>query len=342
MGLLPSYRSFFIAFLALAVILGGAIYGYARFEGLAPLDGLWLAIVSIATVGYGDIVAVTPAGRILTLFLIVTGLGLFSYLVSSILVFFIEGRIFHAWRMKKMLKEIARLRQHIIVCGAGRVGTAVIQQLRHHGAPFVAIELNPVLAEQLAAEKVLILQADATEDEALVRAGVKRARSVITTLPDDAMNVFVAITCKDLNPNVRVITRITRPDSAARLKRAGADAIISPAAIAGNRMALAALKPASVSFIQTLVERRDVSLELEELVVGETSPLAGRTLAESRLREDFGAQLLAIQRGEETLVNPEPSTTILPGDLLIVFGRGDRLAALELYVMPRALPTPAR
>ncbi|MDI6709951.1 MAG: TrkA family potassium uptake protein [Bacillota bacterium] len=201
----------------------------------------------------------------------------------------------------------------------------------------VVIERDPELVEQLINEGVLVIPGDATDEKTISAAGVERARAVITALPEDADNVFIAITAKDLCPGVRIIARAHRTESAYRLKRAGADAVISPAAIAGNRMALAALKPASVAFIQTLIERRNLSLVLEEIVVSPGSTLAGKPIRESRLREDFNTQVLAIDREGEIIQGPSPDELILAGDTLVVFGPGNRLADLEVKAQ-RAAP----
>ena len=303
------------------------------FEGMSLFDALWLTIITITTVGYGDIVAHSTGGRIMTIVLIVGGIGLFAYVFNELITAVVENHLPSTWRRKKMMRGINNLNEHTIVCGIGRVGQEVSAQLKHEGVPFVVIEKNPTLIEKLQEKKVLYLIGDATIDQTLIKAGICKAKTIIITLPDDTSNLFITITCKDLNPQVRVIARATHPESIPRLKRSGANHVISPAAIAGSRMALTALKPASVAFVQNLTEITMVNLELEELPIYDTSPLAYQELRNSRLREDFNTQLLAIIRNKKTIVNPQPAEKILPGDLLIVFGSKDKLNELEKYII---------
>lgn len=324
-----SLRSFLIAFTSLMVIIIGGMLAFHRLEGMSYFDALWLTVISITTVGYGDKVAQTIPGRIATIVLIISGMSLFTYVLSTLFAVLVEGRITDVWGKKRMQRAIGNLKNHIVVCGAGRVGREVLIQLKHDTVPFVFIEKNSDLLEMLQAEGVLYIAGDATEDRVLLAAGVERAQAVIITLPDDAGNMFITITTKDFNPGVRVIARANRPEAVLRLKRAGADHVISPAAIGGHRMAMAALKPASVALVQTLIERPDVSLDMEEIMVCEGSPLAYRELRYSRLREAYNTQLLAIVRGGQTIVNPAPTEKFQPDDLLVVFGPSDKLVQLE-------------
>jgi len=325
-------KSPLIALLALILVITGGMLAFHQLEGMSYFDALWLTVVSIATVGYSDMVPHTAAGRTVAMVIIVSGVALFTYVLSTLFLYLMEGHLGNVWGVKRMTQKINSLHNHIIVCGAGRVGKEVITHLKHGKNPFVVIEKDPALLEALKTDGILYIAGDATEDRTLTAAGVHRGRTVITTLPEDAGNLFITITCKDFNPDIRVVARANRPESAVRFKRAGADYVISPAAIAGNRMALAAIKPASVAFVQTLIEKPEVSLDLEELLISQNSSLAYRELRQSGLREKFSTQLLAIIRNEQTIVTPEPSEKLLPGDLLIVFGPSDKLTALEAEV----------
>ncbi|HAG08829.1 MAG TPA: hypothetical protein DCK87_04595 [Desulfotomaculum sp.] len=327
-------RYFFIyVLISFMFILIFGITSFWYFEKMSLFDALWLTIVTIATVVYGDIVAHSTGGRIMTIVLIVGGIGLFFYVINKLITSAVEYRLPDVWRRKRMMNGINNLKEHIIVCGAGRVGQEISTQLKHEGVPFVVIEKNPALTEKLQEKEILHLIGDATIDQTLITTGIHKAKTVIITLPDDTINLFVTITCKDLNPQVRIITRATHPESISRLKRSGANHVIMPAVIAGSRMALMALKPASVAFVQNLTEITTVNLELEELPIYDTSPLAYQEIKNSRLREDFNTQLLAIIRNEKTVVNPQPAEKILPGDLLIVFGSKDNLNELEKYII---------
>lgn len=331
-----SLRPVIFATFALSFAILAAIYGLMTIEEMSFMDALWLAVTSISTVGFGDKVPSTTNGRIIVMVLIFCGVGLFTYLLSAIFVGVMEGHIRDAWGKRKMLREISKLKEHIVVCGAGRVGRAVINELMAGKQKFVVIEKDQDRLEELqelhSVGGVLFIAGDATEDRVLLSAGTVRAKSIITTLADDAGNLMITIACRDFNPYARVVARANRPESMVRLKRAGADTVVCPSAIAGNRMALASLKPASVAFVQTLVEEREIDLELEELSISENSPIAGKELKESRLREQYGVMLLAIKRGEESIVNPEPTEKFQPGDVLILSGPSDKLTTLEKVV----------
>jgi len=327
---LPSLRPLAYAISALFLLLALGIYCLMRLEGKSFIDALWLVMEGITTTGFGDVVPTTTAGRVITMFLLVAGIGFFTYVLGTAFSDILEGRLADVWGKKRMLREISRLSGHIIVCGAGRVGSEVISELIKEGQKFVVIEKDASRLEEMRTErKIFFIAGDATEDKILLAAGVDRAKGVITTLADDAENLLITITCRDINPAVRIVARANRPESVQKLKRSGADTVVCPAAIAGNRMALASLKPASVGFVETLIEERALNLNLEELILSEKSPLVGMELRRSRIREKFGVMLLAIRRGDGYIINPDPAEVFKVGDLLILCGPSAGLALME-------------
>lgn len=306
------------------------IYLLMRIEGKNFMDALWLIIEGITTTGFGDVVPSTNAGRIITTILLIAGIGFFTYATSTIFSEILEGRLAGIWGKKSMLREISKLSGHIIVCGAGRVGAEVISELIKEGQKFVVVEKDTDRLEEVRADKkIFYIAGDATEDKVLLAAGVDRAKGVITTLADDAENLLITITCRDINPSLRIVARANRPESVQKLKRSGADTVVCPAAIAGNRMALASLKPASVAFVETLVEERALNLNLEELVLSDKSPLTGIELKKSRMRDRFGVTLLAVKRDNTYIINPDPGVIFKAGDLLILCGPPEGLAKME-------------
>lgn len=329
---LGSFKSVFYAATALALLVAFTVIGLMKIEGFPFMDALWVTIISITTVGFGDKVPLTDAGRIILMISITSGVGLFTYLLGTTFVAIMEGHLKDIWGRRRMIKEITRMKNHIVVCGAGRVGRAVINELMEEKQNFVVIEKDQGRLEELQELGVPFLTGDATEDRMLLSAGVSRARGVITTLADDAGNLMITIACKDFNPGARVVARANRPESVIRLSRAGADIVVCPSAIAGNRMALASLKPASVAYVQTLIEEREVDLELEELILSEGSSLVGKELKDSRLREEYDVMLLAIKRGDQSIIHPDPSEKLQKGDVLILSGSSDRLTRLEKSV----------
>lgn len=327
---MTSLRPLLHAALALIVMVWAGVYSFVEFEDKSVIDALWLTMTSITTVGFGDVVPSTTAGRVVTIFLMLGGIGMLTYVAGTIFTGMLEGQLRDIWGKKKMVKEISKLRNHIVVCGAGRVGREVVAELLQENKRFVVIEKDPARLEELRTEGgVLFIAGDATEDKVLLYARVSQARGVITTLAEDAGNLMITIACKDFNPEARIVARANRPESIIRLKRAGADTVVCPSAIAGNRMALASLKPASVAFVETLVEDREINLNLEELYLNEKSPFVGNVLRDSHIREDYGVMVLAIRRGEENIINPDPGEKFMAGDLLILCGEAEKLVLLE-------------
>jgi voltage-gated potassium channel len=221
------------------VLIGVGVVSFVSLEQKSFVDALWLILISMTTVGYGDVVPATTTGRVIIMLLVLSGVGLLTYVLSTIFVGIVEGHISDIWGKRKMMKEISKLKDHIIVCGAGRVGNEVIAELIREEHDFVVIEKDPNILNELHEEgTVKFIAGNASEDKVLLAARVAHASGVITTLADDAENLMITIACRDFNPKVRIVARANRPESVIRLKRAGADTVVSPSAIAGSRMAL--------------------------------------------------------------------------------------------------------
>jgi voltage-gated potassium channel len=327
-----SIRPIMYAFLFLMSFISSAVFYYYEFEQKSFMDAMWLTMSAVTTTGYSDVMPANKTGRIVAIFLSVLGFGFLTFVLSTFLTGMVEGRISGVWGKRKMAKEIAKLKNHIVVCGAGRVGREVVCELLQGKREFVVIEKDPVQLAELGEQGILHIAGDATEDRMLLAAGIKEAKGVITTLADDAENLMIIITCKDFNPEARVVARANRPESVIRMKRAGADTVVCPSAIAGNRMALASTKPTSVAVVETIVEDRNNSLNLEELIISEKSTLVGKEIRESRLRKDHGILVLAIKRGERNIINPDPTEKFLAGDLLVLCGTAEQLSKLESVI----------
>ncbi len=322
-------RAIIIATIALLfVILGGSI-AFMIVEDFTFVDAIWLTIISITTVGFGDIVPNSVAGRIIVLFIVISGLWLFTYVLGNFFSSLVEGHLIDLWGKRIMMKKVKALNNHIIVCGAGRVGHEVIMELKNNGTPFVVIEKEEKKFKDLRGDNVLYIEGDATEDKTLNLAGIEKAKGIIISLADDAGNLFVTMSARTINPGMKIIARANRPGNINKIKRAGADSVFCPSLMAGKRMALSIIKPASVAYVQALTDTNKVNLELEELILGKSCPIVNKPLKDSGMREDFNTLLLALKRDNDTILNPGPNEVLLPGDIMIVCGPANELSKLE-------------
>ncbi|MGG3964270.1 MULTISPECIES: potassium channel family protein [Heyndrickxia] len=309
----------------LMIIIGTA--GYEWTEHLSFFNALWLTVVSILTIGYGDMYPVTFTGKIFTLILIPIAIGLVTYILAQFAAALIEGKFTSEVKRRKMNAKINRLHQHIIVCGYGRVGKQVISQLEKEGKPLVVIEKNSQELENTS--NLLYITGDATDDDVLIAAGIKRADCLVLALPKDSDNVFITLTAKGMNPDIWIVTRAEKHESERKLYSAGADKVINTASIGGHRIAMSVLRPVSVELVENVLQNEDAFYSVEEIIVGGQSPLSGRSLKHSRIREMYGVTVLALKRGEKIINNPEPFEPLLANDIVIVFGPDEKLRKFE-------------
>jgi len=324
-----SLKRVVIAFQALIFIVIIGISGFMYLENYSFLEAAWLTITTIFTVGYGNFLPSTVMGQYFNLFLIITGVGLGAYTLVEFVGVIVEGRLQDVLGRRQMHRRIIRLSEHVIVCGAGRIGENVIDRLKKEGVSFVVIDKDEKTVQKLNEEGILVIQGDAAEDAILEQAGISKARGLITALSTDADNVFVTLTSKGINPNLFVVARAIQRDSEGKLRRAGADRVISPAMIGGMKMAAVVLKPFIAEFIDTILYESKMPLEIEEIRINSTSILVGKQLKNSGIKEETGSLILAIKREKEVLSNPSPEEIILEGDSLIAIGSMDQLKRLE-------------
>ena len=325
-----------IVTLFLLILLGA--WGFMQIEGLSPLHALYLTIVTMTTTGYGDIVPITEQGRIFVVFLLIVGVGIIAYASASMAEIILEGHLAQYWGKRNMKRDVQKLDRHFIVCGAGRVGENVIRRLIAEKKPYVAIEKDENICRRLWEKEILVLQGDATQDEVLKEAGIERAAGLISALPNDSDNVYVTLTAKTINPRLRVVARVERPEAESKLKMAGADRVICPATLGGYRMATSMLKPASVDFVETVLHRLNLEIVLEEIEVSPQSPLVDRQIRSSLIRSTSGVTIVGIVRGNEFIMNPGGDEYIRANDILIVLGKREQFEQIERLTAP---PLPA-
>jgi len=311
----------------IAIVAGGVV-GYAVIEGWSFLDSLYMTITTITTVGYMEVHPLSQAGRIFSIFLIVGGVGGALYILTTIVGYILEGQFGITMGRRRMKTKIAKLKGHFILCGYGRVGQEIAQVFSEEKTPFLIIDNNEETIAKAEEAGYLCLLADATSDETLKEAGIERARGLVAAVGSDAENTYITLSARGLCPELFIESRCASSEAEDKLNRAGADRVISPHAIGGRRMAMLALRPAVVDFIDTVIYGPGRELELENVDMGSGSSLIGKTLEEARSR--VGITILAMRKQSgKLLANPPGEEIIEDGDRLIVIGTKKRLSALE-------------
>ncbi len=326
------YISLFVFFVVFFI----GVFGFKVIGGdeWSLLDSLYMTVITLSTVGYSETVdlSANPAARVFVVVFIIFCLGTIAFAVSSITSFIVEGELKDILGRKKMNKKVSRLKDHFIVCGSGETALTVIQELLLTKKQFVVVEPSEERIEKLfPLGKVLIIQGDPSEDEVLVSAGIKKARGILLSLPTDEANLFVSITARSLNPDIRIVTKGIDIKSHKKMHKAGSDSVISPAYIGGMRMVSEMIRPSVVSFLDMMLRDRDQVLRFEEVVVKEGSNLAGKKIYESKVKEKTGALIVAIKRAVtgDIEYNPAREAEILADDVLIVIATPDMHQELE-------------
>lgn len=317
----------FAAFLVVVMIVIGAV-GFRVFEDFGWLDSLYTAAQTVTTVGYGDLTPVTKAGRIFAIVLMLTGAGTVLYALSVLAQAVIQSEMVEAFSRRRRVKEMEKLEGHYIVCGAGRVGRRIIRNLQDQGLPHVVIESSETKMGEIDSPLSFLMIGDATSEENLIDAGVKRARGLASCLPDDAANVYVVLTARGLNPNLHIVARAVEEQAEATLIRAGASRVVAPTIIGSQSMARALLKPAVADFMDSIVAET-MDLVFEEIAIGPGSSFIGKAVRDASLAEGANVIVVAIRsKGGELEFQPKNDRAILEGDLLIVIGKAESVQRL--------------
>jgi voltage-gated potassium channel len=322
---------------ALIFILSTFIFGtvgYQLIEGWNFLDSFWMTVITLTSVGYGEIHPLSRPGRVFTIGLIFLGIGIIGYGLGIIATFVVEGGLGRLISQNKMQKEIEKLNGHIIICGMGETGYCVAREFLKTNTPFVAIELQPGVLERVTkSDNFPYIEADATKDATLLAAGIDRAQGLISTLHNDRDNLFVVLTARFLNSRLRIVSRVVEPESEHKLLVAGANSVISPNLIGGMRMASVMIRPTVVNFLDVMLRAEHATVRLEEVKIAPTSKIVGKQLRHSGIRE-LGVIVIAI-KGSTTnqySYNPQSDSVLLTNDTLVVMGEVDQIGALRKVV----------
>lgn len=325
--------------LLMALEVAGAL-GYILIEGASFHDAVYMAAITLTAVGYEEVVPLSPAGRNFTIALLLGGFTWMGIWFAILTSFVVELDLAHVFRRRRIMKAIEETSDHVVICGAGRTGGKVAEELASRGQEFVIIERNPDRVEDLleVSPDLKVIQGDATTDQNLEAAGIQRARGLVASLSADTDNLFVCLSARDLNPDLTIVARAYEEETMSKLYRAGADHVVSPNVSSAVRMASVIIRPSVLSFLDVATRSEEVSLRLEEAPISEDSPLSGQTLAEARIPEKTGLIVIALRKAddhEEFVYNPVAETRLEPGDALIVLGGPDEVRDLRKYTEPR-------
>ena len=330
-------RKLRISFLILALIFVTGTVGFHFIEGWSFVESLYTTVITLATVGYGDFHPEQTAGRIFTVVLIVFGVGAMAYTIGLATEAMVEGRLKMAMGRGRLEKRIEKLNNHYIICGCGRIGRLICREFAAEKVDFVVIDNDPEVMRAIEEEGYIYYTGNATEDRTLIGAGIKKARGIVCVLHSDAENLYVILTAKELNPSIYILSRAEDEMSERRLIRAGADRVMSPYTVGGMRMAMAILRPAMLDFIEITTRRQSLELQMEELLVCDTSPVIGKALEESEIRQRYGLIIVAIKKASGQMIfNPVASYVIGTGDTLITLGENANLVKFSRVCYPEA------
>lgn len=321
--------------LMLAVSCFGT-FGYVLIEGWDILDALYMTVITLATVGYGEVHPVSFMGRIFTILLIFLGVGFTLYVISAIVQFVLEGQIREIFGRRRLDKKIAKLRNHYIVCGYGRIGRVLCKTLMEQPLDIVVIEKNEDMVPVMDEDKVLYISGDCIDRENIIKAGIKHAKGFIAVLATDSDNVFLILTARQLNPDVYILARSSKNESKAILLSAGADYVESPYDIGAASLAQKIIRPEVTNFLNLALgsSRKDI-IAMEEIPVSASSDLVDVPLKDSGIRQNFNLIIVAIKRkNKEMLFNPSNTTTIELGDTIIAIGEYANLQKLAQVLHP--------
>jgi voltage-gated potassium channel len=324
-------KKIFTSIFILSIILVFGTSGYMLIEDSNLTDAIYMTAISITTVGFSEVIPLSPVGKYFTIILVFGGVGLFLFIVSLITQAMIEGGLQTYLGRRHMEKQLSVLKDHYIVCGFGRIGKVISKILHENRRTFVIIENDPEEVKVIEELGYLVLQGDSTSDDVLQKAHIDEAKALIAVTSSDADNVYVILSARVLNPNIYILARSSGKKGAeSKLLRSGANKVFSPYEIGARRMAQSLVRPTVIDFIDLTVHDGELGLRLEELRVSDKATFANKSLMESGIRSEYDLIVVAIKREKgEMLFNPNPGTDILPGDILVVLGEHDNIQGLE-------------
>lgn len=316
--------TFFAGFFILVVM------GYMWLAEASLLEAVYYFVITVSTVGYGEQSTVGPQLQLFTIVVILVGVVSAGYLVGLFVQSVVEGKIDQALGVLRMEQQIQNLRRHAIVCGFGRLGRTIALELRRRGKPFVVVDNDPELVEAAREEGIVSMVGDATDEDVLLEAGIERAETIVIALRSDADNVFLTLTARNLQPDLRIIARGEQVATEKKLRQAGANQVVLPAVIGGRRMAALVTRPNAAEMLEHFTNHEKIDVDLEELKILPESPLVGKTVRDTAARQRHNLLIVGIRRAEGTMLfNPDPDDQFEADDTLVVLGRDEDVKAFE-------------
>jgi voltage-gated potassium channel len=329
---------FYLLLISLAVLIVVGTLGYWVIEKEYTLfDALYMTVITLTTVGYGETKPLSTAGRIFTMALLIVGVFTFFYSATELVRGVVSGEVQTLFGRQLMARNLAGMSNHLIVCGYGRMGRHVCREFSRQGLDFVIIDASPTLLQDFKLTGGLAVVGDGTSDEVLRRAGVERARGLVAVVPSDADNLYITMSARLINSKLFIVARAEGEEAEQKLLRAGADRVVAPYALSGSRIAQAVLRPNVLEFIDLATKTEHLELQIEQTQIGPSSSLSGATLTTSRLRQDYGLIIVAVkQRHGAMIYTPPPETAIEAGDTLVALGKKSQMEQLERVAQGRA------
>jgi voltage-gated potassium channel len=323
-----------LAVLLLAAVLAGGTLGYMVIERWNAWDAFYMTVTTVATVGFREVHPLSIGGQVFTIILIFSGVGTAFYTVTLLATLIVEGGLYRRFESRRVARMLEQITDHFILCGYGRIGSIIATELHQGGVPLVVVERDPTRATQATDRGWLALEADASREEVLAHAGIHRARGLIAAVGTDAENVFTVLTARVMRPDLFIIARVESDDAESKLRRAGADRVISPYRIGATHMVQTALRPAVVDFVRLATSSERLDLSMEQVHITDDSPLANQSIVEAGIRHRFGVIVVGIKRaGGSMEFNPAPEAIMRAGDELVVLGTTESVKALEKGVV---------
>lgn len=318
-----------ILFVVLLFVVG--TIGYRNLLNVNWIDALYMTIITISTVGYGEVAPLTTDGKIFSILLILFSMAIIGYGITTLASFIFEGNMREVWRKRKMKERIEKMNNHYIVCGAGKTGSYVIEELIEKGEDFIVVERESDVVEQLMARDIPVILADATTDEALINANVKKAKGLVSALSSDADNLFTVLTVRELNEKITIVSKALDRRSNDKILRAGANKTVLPDEIGGRRMVSMLLRPSVMAFLDTITYAGEIELDLEEIQILTGSNLIDQSLRTAQIPEKTGLIVIAIEKKQDgkMIFNPSSAEILKDKDTLIVLGKQEQVNKLS-------------